>query len=408
MPNVVYLWDFEDGTTQGWALGPYSTLDSAGKVQGTYSIRYNRSAWGPYDDLWAYISGVNLATVSKPLLAFVVYDGSHHYANYPFDLGVVVKDAAGTVLLDVTVRIAHLTSGFNRAVVVDLSPVAGQSNLTIELRRRGNNVANYTADHYVDVIAVLDGADYEYNTGLVAFYNEDKTIDVTVPSPDNDVSTIGTDRFAIDLATPDWYTSTMEATAITNTASLRITTGDTNTRHSNYTKPSTAPSLFTTLRLRVYTSLTGYAGFAEKIAVVFLGSDWSYKRVYVFNVYYTINGFSDRFASSVSTTTYGSSVTGSRTVTAKVHGNNFDVALRVRYLVGSPSVVTSGFVKLEVYSGDMSTKYGELTVDITLGGDQTTAYITLPTDTDLRFIISYSITASARVVLLVVPLVRVY
>jgi len=408
MPNVVYLWDFEDGTTQGWALGPYTTLDSTAQIQGTYSLKYAKfTSTGTYTYLIGSISGVSLTNVSKPILLLIVKDNSGHYwVNSPSNVRVVVKEG-DTTIADKTITVLCDTTGIIRVVAVALPEASGKI-VTIELYDNYTSGVTTTITRYYDMIAIIDGADYEYNTGLVAFYNEDKTIDVTVPSPDNDVSTIGTDRFAIDLATPDWYTSTMEATAITNTASLRITTGDTNTRHSNYTKPSTAPSLFTTLRLRVYTSLTGYAGFAEKIAVVFLGSDWSYKRVYVFNVYYTINGFSDRFASSVSTTTYGSSVTGSRTVTAKVHGNNFDVALRVRYLVGSPSVVTSGFVKLEVYSGDMSTKYGELTVDITLGGDQTTAYITLPTDTDLRFIISYSITASARVVLLVVPLVRVY
>jgi len=411
MPNIVYLWNFEDGTTQGWALGPYSSLDGTGKIQGTYSIKYRRSLPAgsvTLDDLWAYISGVSLINVSKPLLVFVIRDtSSDTYVNNPYDIGVVVKDGTGNVLLNSTTRIAKLATGFFRVVMVDLSPVANQSDLTIELKRRGLSNIQGTAEHYVDMIAILDGADYEYNTGVVAFGYEDKIIDIAVPDPD--ISGLNIDRFALCLATPDWKYTHMEATAITNTASLKITTYDATTMHVNYAVPSTPPVAFQGLRFRVFTSITAYDGFIEKIGVVFLDSSWSYKRVYLFNAYITLNGFSDRFACAVSTTTYGSGVSGSRAITGKVYGNNFDVALKVKYLVGDPSVVVSGFVKLEIYSSDMSIKYGEVTIDITLGSEQTSTYITgLPTGVDLRLIVSYSITANARVVLLIVPLVKVY
>jgi len=62
-----------------------------------------------------------------------------------------------------------------------------------------------------------------------------------------------------------------------------------------------------------------------------------------------------------------------------------------------------------VYSPDFATKYGEVSIDLTAADEQTTAYITgLPKDTALKFKVSWGITASSRVVVLIYPLIKVH
>jgi len=200
----------------------------------------------------------------------------------------------------------------------------------------------------------------------------------------------------------------MTAEAVTNQGSAKIDSSQSSAKHVNYTVPSTVPTAFQKLTLGVRISIGAYDGWLEKIAVVFLDSSWNYKRIYLFIVYYTANGVSPRFASSVNTTTYGSTVSGSKDISVKIHGNSLQVALKVKYLAGDPSVVSVGSVKLTVYSSDKSTNYGSVEIDLTVGPEQTSAYITgLPTDTNLIFTIEWSITANARVVLLIYPLVKV-
>jgi len=410
MPNIVQLWDFEDGTTQGWSLGSYTSLDANSKVQGTYSIKYQ----GPSNHaeevnrVVMSISGIDLSSVSKPVLIFIIKDESQgDYPNNPAEVGVVVKDNAGNTLLDVTVYLVNASKGWVRVVVVDLSTVAGQSNLTIEIRERGHTYNPNTRIHYYDQIAILDGADYEYDTGVVVSDDEDKTVDVEVPSTDQDVSSLNATKLALALATPDWNYSLIETTVETDQGTLTIGSGS--AKNVNYLEPTNPFATFSKLTVHMRVSIGSYAGWTEKVAVVFLDTSWSYKRIYLFNIYFTANGVSPRFISAVSTTTYGSTASGYRDINAKIHGNSFDIALKVKIIYGDKSVINSGSVKLEVYSSDLSTKYGEVTIDLTVANEQVSSYVTgMPCDVDLVLRVSWSINANARVVVLAYPLVKIY
>lgn len=417
MPNIVYLWDFETGDTQGWSLGSNTVLDGGSQIQGTYSLGFTppETKSITYTTI-ASISDVDLTNVSKPILIFMV-KLVFTRSTYPpyWKNGSIIVRINGSI--DIRTRLlvgdAFSKSGTNTIttlVAVDLSQWAGQT-ITIELIEYHENAIWDSAKIYVDNIALLDGADFEYNTGIVAFDNEDKSIELTVP--DSDLSTLADiDRYAIALATPDWKYSTMEAIAYTDRDSLSITTSGKYNKNVNYTTIGVAGEYyqsFSKLKLRVFVNLSGaYDGFSEKFVVVFLNASLQYRRVYMFNVYYTFNGFAQRFASAVVTTTYGSTASGSRTITGKVYGNKFGMALKVKYLVGDPSVVTSGSIRLEIYSSDMGTKYGEVSVDLTVASEQISTFVeNLPCDTDLTFVISWSITANARIVLLIIPLVKV-
>jgi len=426
MPTIVMKWDFEDGTTQGWSLGSGVSLDSTGALQGTYSLKLTVSnPNGEY--LVASISNVDFSSVSKPLLVLLVrylYSGPSSYASGYNDHRVVIKikSADGsTTYASKTVYVNRSLTAYNaqnfdytRVIVIDISEVAGISGTRIEiyigatLVNASSNVGSITG--YIDAITILDGGDYEYNTGIVASDNEDKTVTISVPSADGDLSTVTASRVGISLMTPDWNYKNVAVTATHTQGSLSIDSSVTTNYHINYATPSTAPTAFQSISIRVFGwSIGAYAGWIEKVAVAFLDASWNIVRLYVFNIYFTANGVSPRFINAVSTVSYGTLVSGSRTFNVRIYGNNFDVALRVRYIYGDRTVVVSGSVKLEVFSSDLTTKYGEVSIDITLANDQTTAYITgLPTNTDLVVRMSWTIQANARIVLLAYPLFRVY
>ncbi|RLC59855.1 MAG: hypothetical protein DRI01_10920 [Chloroflexi bacterium] len=387
MPNIVQLWDFETGDPQGWELVD-GVLDDTGALAGTYSLKGKHFK----------ISNIDLSSVSKPILVFLFKGLTESWTDH--NITVKVYDASETYI-NITLH-TRVSTWYDYATykvfVVDLSSVQGKTGLTIEI------ICDRTVN--IDNVAIIDGADYEYNTGVVASDNEDKYVEVDVP--DGDLSGINIDRFGICLTTPDWRYTQMSAEAITNQGSATIDSNGTVNKHGAYTKPDTAPTLFQKLKLRVKISIGAYDGWLEKIAVVFLDSGWNYKRIYLFIVYYTANGVSPRYVNAVNTTTYGSTASGSKDINVRIHGNKFSVALKVKYLVGEPSIVSVGSVKLTVYSSDKSTNYGSVTIDLTVASEQVSGFIdNLPTDTDLIFTIEWSITASARVVLLVVPLVKV-
>jgi len=416
MPNIVMKWDFEDGTTQGWSLGAAS-LDSSGALQGTYSLKYSRSVSSGYDysDLIASISNIDLSNVSKPILVIMLRDDSNNSnANASQTVRVVVKDAS-TTYVDLSIIVASVTTGYYRVIVFDLSPAAGRSGLTIQIYDSYSVLGpsgyyTYTVVRYYDNIMILDGADYEYNTGVVAFDKDDKTITLSIPSTVGDLSSLNPPKMAVSLMTPGWNYYHVSVTATHNKGSLGIDSSNNNIIHANYASYGTAPTAFQSVSIRVWKwSIGAYAGWREKVAVAFLDNSWNLLRLYVFNIYFTANGVSPRFINAVTTATYGTLVSGSKSFSVKIYGNAFDVALRVKYIYGDRTVVTSGTVKLEVFSSDLSTKYGEASVDITTANDQVTSYITgLPTSTDLVVRVSWTIQANARIVLLAYPLLRVY
>jgi hypothetical protein len=196
-------------------------------------------------------------------------------------------------------------------------------------------------------------------------------------------------------------------TATCDQGSASITSTDDNNRHaSTITAPSTAPSYFNTLsaRIRPTTAGTTWYSYDETVAVTFWDASWNLKIAYVFRVVITINPYSPAYASALINTTYGSTWSGQRDFSVKVYAHSFSVRIYVRFLVGDNTVVQSGTAKLEVYSSDYGTKYGESSVDLTTGTTLRGAVISgLPTNTALVFRISWSVTASARVVLEVRP-----
>jgi len=427
MPTILYKWDFETGDTQGWALEPYVTLDNTSKLQGTYSLYTYASKTGDITSgsfkRLAYITNIDLSAATKPLLILMVRTIGSGYFNYYGGVGVVVKDSLGNILLQFAEKTVHTYGDWStdyydatKIVVFDLSSVAGKSGLTIEIywvAMDGN--IDRTATIYIDNIHIVDGGDKEYQIALMGLNNTDRTLSYTIPSPDNALPS-GVTRYAINLADPPHPLSessdVFAYTAECDQGSASITSTDANHRHASpIASPSTAPSRFNALSVRIYPTTAGTAwyGYDRTVVCTFWDAQWSLKAVYVFRVAISINPYSPVFASALINTTYGSTWSGQRDFTVKVHARSFSVRIYVRFLVGDNTVVQIGTAKLEVYSSDYSTKYGESSVDLTAGAALRGATISnLPVDTELKFRISWSITANARVVLEVRPEFIVY
>ena len=418
MPNIVQLWDFEDGTTQGWSLNSDSaittSLDDTGALQGTYSIKTRVVSDTTDTHMVASISGVDLSGTTKPTIAILIKRIPSGPQYFRGGIEVIVRDSGGTPLIDVYHQLKWVVDDttYYFVSIIDISAAAGQSNLTIEIYlnpANGSGIIDALNDFYFDQIAIIDGADYEYNTGIMLSDNSPLSLSLSIPSTDGDLTGITAAKMGLSLATPDWAYTQLKASATTDQASLTIDSDDRSTKHLNYVEPASPASTFTKLTLYGEVNVGSYAGWMEKIAVVFLGTDWSYQRIYLFNVYYTANGVSPRYANVIHTSAYGSTASGSKDVSFKAHGTGLEIALKAKYLVGDPTLLSSGSITLTVYNNDKSTNYGSVTLDLTTASEQTSSYITgLPTDTDLILTFNWSITANARVVILAYPMVKVY
>jgi len=403
--NIIAKWDFETGDTQGWVLGANTVLDSGSALQGVYSLATGKRG------LIASISGIDLSTAVKPYL-LVPLRAYYAAASDWYNFRVRVLDSAGNVLMESTHALSKYTSAYvtiYRVVVVDLSLVAGLSGLKIELYLDGSRD---WCTMYLDNIAIVDGSDYEYDMALITNLNEDKNVTINIPSPGNNISALSAKYASISLVTPGWFsesTDIIEVKANTDQGTVNLYNLDNNIRHLNLGSFGTAPTTFTSVSFHIFIkTISSYAGYDEVVAVVFLDSSWDYKAFYIINLKFTINGISPTFATALHTTQYGTLVSGRKDYSIKMHSKQLGVAVKVSYLVGSYTVVTSGRVTIEVFSSDLSTKYGEASVDLTAGNVVTSGFITgLPVDTNLVLRVSWYINASARVVLAVTPIFRV-
>jgi len=422
MPVILYQWDFETGDTQGWALGPYCTIDNTSQIQGTYSIKYE--VWIRYrterTETIMSINNIDLTTATKPIMLFVIRDnGQINAVNDPLNITLNVKDSAGNLLMSWTVRVMKYGINFFKIVAFDLSAVAGMSGLTFEIVQYNycstGTVGDWRSTVYYDSIYIVDGGDKDYNIALLSLSNVDRTIDYDIPEADRSLPTDSA-RISVNLVTPphplneDVDTFTYTATA--NTGSASITSRDVAHRHAPIVvTPTTPPSTFDKLSIRSFiTSVTtGYYSFDEVVVVSFWSTGWELKAVYAFRVAITLNPYSPPYATAMFNVTYGAGWSGSRDFSLKVHARSLTIACYVKYLVGDNTVVQLGTVKVEVYSSDYSIKYGESAVDLTVGTELTGPDITgVPVDTDLKLRVSWSLSALSRVVLAVRPIFKVY
>jgi hypothetical protein len=427
MPTVLYKWDFETGDTQGWVLGSGVVVDNTSQLQGVYSLyltKYLNRATST--DLIAYIEGIDLSTANKPYLVILAKLGMRdiigaatgHYHHY--NVRVVVKDSAGT-RIDTTVRAYYSTGVIDNdykisTIVLDLTPVAGLSGLRIEIYAvtTFNACDGYFA-YWIDNIHIIDGGDREYNVALLTLNNTDRALTFSIPEAERPLPS-GVARFAIALATPPHPlaedTDIFTYTVVCDQGSASITSTNVNNKHISPTvEPSTPPSYVNEFRVRAYVKtadLTWYS-FDEKLVVVFWDVVWNLMYVIVFNVAITINPYSPVYQTAMINIQYGGVWSGYRDFDVKVHARSLAVRCYARFVYGDYTVVQTATIRLEVYSSDFSVKYGESVADLTTGSEARGSAITgLPVDTTLKLRISWTITASARVVIEVRPEFTVY
>ena len=411
MPNIIYKWDFEDGTTQGWALAADVNLDDSGAVQGTYSL--HRSGCGDV----ASISNVDLTSTTKPLLILTVrhiHADTSYYETNAVQITITETGTTNTLVQSLQrLHDANLQSDYYKIYVFDISNAAGKNvDIKVTIYAFGTCSASYS-DTYVDNIVIIDGADYEYTVAILGNNNEDKTI--TIDVPDSDISTLSANAMALSLATPPWFSETgdtIQFTAINDQGQLSLLNTDSSGnpyRHANLAIYSNTLTSFSQAQIYIrpinYTDNTHYN---EEVAVVFADSGFNYKAVYLFDLYFTINPISPKFATVLHTTTYGNTVSGQKDYTININANSLDVAFKVSYLVGDSSLVQTGSVTMEVWDSSLTTQYGTAQVDLTTSNSITSSYVTgVPTNTNVVLRFKWSLTATARVVLMVTPIFRV-
>jgi hypothetical protein len=429
MPTVLYKWDFETGDTQGWVLGNGVVVDGTSQLQGVYSLyltKYLKSGTTS-TDLIAYIEGIDLSTANKPYLVILAKLGMRDVTGFGtgiyhhYNVRVVVKDSAGATRIDTTVRAYYTTSNADNnyrtvVVVLDLTSVAGLSGLRIEIYgvTTLNACDGYIA-YWIDNIHIIDGGDREYNVALLTLNNTERALTFSIPEAERPLPS-GVARFAIALATPphplaeDTDIFTYTVTCDQGTAS--ITSTDANNKYvSSIVEPSTPPSYVNEFRVRAYVKTAGltWYSFDEKLVVVFWDVVWNLVYVIVFNVAITINPYSPVYQTAMINIQYGGTWTGYRDFDVKVHARSLAVRCYARFVYGDYTVVQTATIRLEVYSSDFSVKYGESVADLTTGSEARGSAITdLPVDTTLKLRISWTITASARVVIEVRPEFIVY
>jgi hypothetical protein len=429
MPTVLYKWDFETGDTQGWVLGSGVVLDGTSQLQGVYSLyltKYMGSGTSS-SDLIAYIENIDLSAANKPYLVLLAklgmrsvsigYVGCYHHYN----VRVVVRDSIGVKRIDAAARAYYSTNSYSNdyktvAIVVDLTPVAGLSGLRIEIYAETSLYAIYgDIAYWIDNIYIIDGGDREYNIALLAPNNTDRTITFSIPEADRLLPLEAT-RFAIALATPPHplseNTDIFTYTIVCDQGSASITSTNVSNRHvSGIVTPSERPVFVNELRVRVYPKTAGSAWHYsdERVVVTFWSTGWDLVYVIVFNVSITINPYSPVYQTAMINIRYGGVWTGYRDFDVKIHAKSLAVRCYARFVYGDYTVVQAATVKLEVFSEDYSTKYGESVADLTTGNEARGSVITgLPVDTLLKFRISWTISASARVVIEVRPEFIVY
>jgi hypothetical protein len=422
MPTVLYKWDFETGDTQGWVLGSYSSLDSTSKLQGTYCLKYDKQAGGTHDDIVAYIEGIDLSTANRPMMVFIVRVDLVQRNIAKVSVGVEVLQA-GSVLQSTYMQLLYpyvSTVGevTRRFIAVKLN-VAGKSDLTIRIRIRWEGTEYYSdisrINVFIDQIHIIDGGDREYDIAVLALNNIDRTITYSIPEAERALPS-GVARFSVILATPPHPLSEgsdiFTYTAVTDQGTASITSTDSSYKHtSSIVTPSTAPSYINELRIRVYpkTAGTEYYAYDETVVVTFWSIAWDLLAVYVFHVAITINPYSPVYQTAMINIQYGGVWSGYRDFDVKVHARSLGIRCYARFVYGDYTVVQTATVRLEVYSEDYSTKYGESVADLTTGSEARGSTITgLPVDTTLKLRISWTITASARVVIEVRPEFIVY
>jgi len=412
MPNIIYLWDFEDGTTQGWQLNEAS-LDNSGALQGTYSIAVNSyhkdyAGSGTRDVKRAVgsISGIDLSQVDRPILLMLIkaYGGTGEtlYANqsvrHTHRITVTVSDEAGNPILSKTVDVLNVTlAGMGKSitkikvVALDLSPCKGMTNLTISIEYNYSisSGSDYEATEkgYIDMIAIVDGGDYIYDIGAIANDGEDKTIDIDIP--DYDLSQLSATVHAVALATPDWDASLIEATSQTDLDSVTVSSDGADNKYTNLVQLSSGTySSFRKLSLHIKVSIGTYFGTEETFVVAFLDASFNYVAIYVINVYFTFNPVATPFASSVVKAMSGETTVGETTkTTLKLHGKSPRVKITVTVLEGD----ATGTLTLHVLDSQ-GNEIGTATVDLSQTNES--SEIQIPSDTDVQIYVSYTLTAT--------------
>lgn len=300
MPNIIYLWDFEDGTTQGWTLGPHTALHSTTRMQGTRSLRLSGS-FGTATLLIASISNVSLSGITRPILVFPAYIYMRTLAGGTYGISIIITVTDGSTSVTFTHVIRRERSFFDpitffddfRIIACDLRAFADRTvSIHIYAYIRGGT-SNVEVE--IDMISIMDNGDYQFNVNIRVFNGEDTGfVPITIGLPINLSTQVH--RIGISLANPPHplteTTDIFEYRVVTDTATLTITSTSETAPHLNYTAPSTPASTVTSIQYRAFpqTATSRYLRFSRTVVITFMNGRFaSYVLVIVLVVSINVN-----------------------------------------------------------------------------------------------------------------------
>lgn len=405
MPQIYYLWDFEDGTTQGWEiLDPNTSLDSSGKLQGTYSIRMTRTLGSNVYGSWNLmrIRNIDISNTSRPLLTFVVRieSGTAGCGVNPGDITVTLYDSSMNQIGSVTFRISndrYITS-VTKCVTLSLEPYKTSLNaimLSIYIR---SAPCGYSSTHnvYIDMITIME-VDVNYNTSIVIQNGETREVIRTL-----NVSFTNSQYVFIGLISPPWFIPEEDISnqiiieprfqrADGQLVTLAIDSVNTNYKHLNGADiPQTVNAINgIRLYLKVTTISTNYAKYSEHVAVILMSSNYTYNYVILFRIHYTINPHTPITQSSSAMIVPGQSITRSFEMVSELRFNSGGIRFRVVNVTGNYTSVLGGLINISVYNYYTNELVGSVSVDPKAGNDLISDLVLIDSDIRYRIVITF-------------------
>lgn len=374
MPTILYQWDFEDGTAQGWEgdLQVESNSVTALPLQGNYHIRVNGTAT---------YSGIDLSNVNRAYIYFLyAYAGSLEFR---------IRDSGGNIIYNSPTLTAP--KAYTYIYVDDISSVVGNSNLTLEIYT--------TSDMFVDLITIVSDVDYYYTTGYVCpGYVTCKPVSNI---PDSDISTNNIYYFAIYSKKYLLNNSNYKYGIVIDNNEYAWYNGYLGATYNYNQQAQTLNSTFVEIDYDSY----DYAIDSGSYYVVLSDNSVTLQRIYRIDYYLTVNPSSPHYVIKPIVTTYGTTASGSQNYTVQVHGLQWSLAFQTSCEEGTPS---SGSITLDVIDPDNGTTVGTTSIDLSNGCNQTSSYITgLEPDKQYTARLSWSVSSTTRTVIDVKFLYRV-
>lgn len=408
MPQLIYLWNFEDGTAQGWEfLDPDVALAGDSGFQGTYNVRISKSLPSANTD-YIYnvmrIRNINLAQAQRPLLLIPVRANPPTGTGWTstYDIRVTLLDSSLSPIVTFT-SFQFVNYGYSEAIKVHAIDLTQYKTLVFGIQiavRMRHTGGGGTGTIRFDMIAIVE-PDSALNTGIVQFTNEGRIVSRAIDIP----VTAGSRLVLESLANPPWFhgeATTTDRTAVTfsllrgDGQTTTITLDSSSTEHRHATLPTDVTQLVSRITgFTIDTKIASISAYYSKyrymvVLTIFTAGYSSYAHVLTLTVSVTINPHTPPTQTGVVVIQPGQTYTQQFEFNANVRLAAGGVRLRVSITTGNFYDILTGVVTISVYRADTNTLVGSASVDPKTANVVTSDLISLESDVLYRIVITFN------------------